>query len=148
MRRLILGFAGRTYLFVGNLMSRLNYVHVISESCVELGLLYSLSIANHSHSTEWTDLWKFTFKTIALPRHNRLTRLNQWYIQLTLPGPETPKRIRWQISRDMRFSKNVVCATSKGSDKPAHTRSLIRAFASRLNIIWLSSYWPNSIWSF
>ena len=30
---------------------------------------------------------------------------------------------------------NVVCATSKASDQPAHTRSLIRAFASRLNIL-------------
>ena len=29
------------------------------------------------------------------------------------------------------ISNNVVCATSKGSDQPAHTRSLIRAFASR-----------------
>ena len=28
----------------------------------------------------------------------------------------------------------MVCATSNGSDQPAHTRSLIRAFASRLNI--------------
>ena len=28
----------------------------------------------------------------------------------------------------------MVCATSKGSDQPAHTRSLIRAFASRLKI--------------
>ena len=26
---------------------------------------------------------------------------------------------------------NVVCATSKASDQPAYTRSLIRAFASR-----------------
>ena len=32
---------------------------------------------------------------------------------------------------------NVVCVTSKGSDQHAHTRSLIRAFASRLNILWL-----------
>ena len=31
---------------------------------------------------------------------------------------------------------NVVCATSKASDQPAHTRSLIRAFASRLSILW------------
>ena len=31
------------------------------------------------------------------------------------------------------ISNNVVCANSKGSDQPAHTRSLIRAFASRLN---------------
>ena len=33
------------------------------------------------------------------------------------------------------ISNNVVCATSKGSNQPAHTRSLIRAFASRLNIL-------------
>ena len=32
------------------------------------------------------------------------------------------------------ISNNVVCATSKASDQPAHMRSLIRAFASRLNI--------------
>ena len=32
------------------------------------------------------------------------------------------------------ISNNVVCATSKASDQPAHTRSLIRTFASRLNI--------------
>ena len=31
--------------------------------------------------------------------------------------------------------KNVVCATSKASDQPAQTRSLIRAFASRLSIL-------------
>ena len=28
----------------------------------------------------------------------------------------------------------MVCATSKGSDQPAHARSMIRAFASRLNM--------------
>ena len=33
------------------------------------------------------------------------------------------------------ISNNLVCATSKASDQPAHTRSLIRAFACRLNII-------------
>ena len=33
------------------------------------------------------------------------------------------------------ISNNVVCATSKASDQPAHTRSLIRAFASLLNIL-------------
>ena len=32
-------------------------------------------------------------------------------------------------------SNNVVCATSKASDLPAHTSSPIRAFASRLNIL-------------
>ena len=33
------------------------------------------------------------------------------------------------------ISNNVVCATSKASDQPAHKRSLIRAFASRLSIL-------------
>ena len=33
------------------------------------------------------------------------------------------------------ISNNVVCATSKASDQPAHTRSLIRAFASRLSTL-------------
>ena len=39
-----------------------------------------------------------------------------------------------------KLSNNVVCATSKASDQPAHTRSLIRAFASRLIIIRVLSY--------
>ena len=30
------------------------------------------------------------------------------------------------------ISNNVACATSKASDQPAHTRSLIRAFSSSL----------------
>ena len=46
------------------------------------------------------------------------------------------------------ISNNLVCATSKGSDQPAHTRRLIRAFACRLNILWLFSYWLNILWSF
>ena len=33
------------------------------------------------------------------------------------------------------ISNNLVCATSKGSDQPAHMRSLIRAFAYRLSIL-------------
>ena len=33
------------------------------------------------------------------------------------------------------ISNNVVYATSKASDQPANTSSLIRAFASRLSII-------------
>ena len=37
-------------------------------------------------------------------------------------------------------SNNVVCATSKASDQPVHTRSLIRAIASRLNILRVLSY--------
>ena len=33
------------------------------------------------------------------------------------------------------ISNNDVCGTSKASDQPVHTGSLIRAFASRLNIL-------------
>ena len=33
------------------------------------------------------------------------------------------------------ISNNVVCATSKASDQPAHMPSLIRAFASGLNML-------------
>ena len=37
------------------------------------------------------------------------------------------------------ISNNVVCVSSKASDQSVHTRSLIRAFVSRLNIIWMLS---------
>ena len=40
-----------------------------------------------------------------------------------------------QIERVHEISNNVVCATSQASDQPAHMRSLIRAFASRLSIL-------------
>ena len=33
------------------------------------------------------------------------------------------------------ISNNVACGSSKGSDQSAHMRSLIRAFASGLNIL-------------
>ena len=33
------------------------------------------------------------------------------------------------------ISNNLACATSEASDQPAHMRSLIRAFASRLSIL-------------
>ena len=48
---------------------------------------------------------------------------------------------QWEQS-ELQFEiyNNVVCATSNGSDQPAHTRSLIRAFASPLNILWILSY--------
>ena len=45
-------------------------------------------------------------------------------------GHEMTKNEPWQ-----RISNNVVCAKSKASDQPAHMRSLIRAFASRLNVL-------------
>ena len=40
-----------------------------------------------------------------------------------------------QIEPVHGISDNMVCAASKVSDQPAHTRSLIRAFASGLSIL-------------
>ena len=53
-------------------------------------------------------------------------------VQILSPHPE-PVDIR--IEPVHEISNNVVCATSKASDQPAHTHSLIRAFACRLNIL-------------
>ena len=46
-------------------------------------------------------------------------------------------QVRLMISYEPvhEISNNVVCATSKASDQPAHIRSLIRAFAVRLGIL-------------
>ena len=38
------------------------------------------------------------------------------------------------------ISNNMVCATSKASDQPAHTGSLIRAFSRLLHILGVFSY--------
>ena len=54
-------------------------------------------------------------------------------------GRLIPELLRFSINFRINelqheISNNVVCATSKGSDQPAHTCSLIRAFASRFAI--------------
>ena len=43
--------------------------------------------------------------------------------------------IKIQYELPHEISNNVVCATIKALDQPAHMRSLIRVFASRLNIL-------------
>ena len=47
--------------------------------------------------------------------------------------------IKWKNSIKIEpvhvISNDVVCVTNKASDQPAHTRSLIRAFASHLSIL-------------
>ena len=49
--------------------------------------------------------------------------------------------LKWNMMNMIKFepvheiSNNVACATGKASDQPAHTRSLIRAFASRFSIL-------------
>ena len=66
--------------------------------------------------------------------------------EASLSGPTLffKKCLSWLSRRRISFkqfeprheiSNNVVGVTSKGSDQPAHTRSLIRAFARRLDIL-------------
>ena len=55
--------------------------------------------------------------------------------QLHLGLPRVHSLVHKKIEPRPEISNNVVCATSKASDQPAHTRSLIRAFASRLTIL-------------
>ena len=42
---------------------------------------------------------------------------------------------QYKIEPRHEIFNNVVCATSKASAQPAHTRSLIKAFDSRFNIL-------------
>ena len=48
-------------------------------------------------------------------------------------GPEGMLPFTYELRN--KISNNVVCATSKGSDQLAHMCSLIRAFASHMNIL-------------
>ena len=51
-------------------------------------------------------------------------------------NPYMKFRKNWMTNEPWHeISNNVVCATSKASDQPAQMRSLIRAFACRLNIL-------------
>ena len=51
----------------------------------------------------------------------------------TMQLKETTSKSRHEIW------SNVVCATSKDSDQPVHMPE-VRAFASRLNILWVLGY--------
>ena len=54
---------------------------------------------------------------------------------------------QWYMSRDMRFQTMWYVRPAKPQISLCIC-SLIKAFASRLNIVWLLGYWLNSIWSF
>ena len=64
-------------------------------------------------------------------------------LSITPPPPKKKKKKRKENRKCKirpnepvhEISNNVICATSKASDQPAHTPSLIRAFARRLNIL-------------
>ena len=50
-------------------------------------------------------------------------------------GYTNPAVFKLVFEPRQEVSNNIICATSRASDQPAHTCSLIRAFASRLNIL-------------
>ena len=56
---------------------------------------------------------------------SELPQLTSQFIRFLVPS------IKYEPPHEV--SNNVVCVTSKGSDQPVHMRSLIKAFASRLN---------------
>ena len=55
--------------------------------------------------------------------------------EILLTGTLSLNSIKTIIEPVHEIFNNVVCVTSKASDQPAHTRSLIRAFASHLSIL-------------
>ena len=85
--------------------------------------------------------------------HGAQASQDHYYILLTLNAPIATKvvcfsrllkclnvyfflgALRVKIEPLHKISNNVVYATSKASDQPAHTRSLIIAFACRLNML-------------
>ena len=72
---------------------------------------------------------------LAYPRTHRIDMSSEHRRRWTL---HLPVVIGYEPVHEI--SNNVVSATSNDSDQPAHTRSLIRAFASRLTILRLLSY--------
>ena len=79
-------------------------------------------------------------KMFRVTDHLDMTIAVDWDVK---PQKQKNKHIFSQIHKILvrtnelghEISNNVVCGTIKGSDQPAHTRSLIRAFACRLNIL-------------
>ena len=59
--------------------------------------------------------------------------ISLWLLHIELPLRHCLKITEFEPVHEI--SNNVVCATSTASDQPAHTRSLIRAFASGLSIL-------------
>ena len=58
-----------------------------------------------------------------------------WYVRPA--KPQIRLRVCPKIEPMHEIPNSVVCATSKASDQPAHTRSLISSFASRLSILYM-----------
>ena len=112
------------------------------EALVSLSLSLSLYhlLSKFANSLDLENL-----RRLAKPNQGQtgIPRINNVSERPTL-RPMSRKNI---IQAWLEISNNVVCGTSKVSDQPAHMHSLIRAFANRLNILWVLSYWLNIVWS-
>ena len=92
-----------------------------------------LSFSNSHFSTNFRRIFdRFTFDELSFDviSTNGRVRLNVVFDDMS----HSTKGFSTK-SHGREISINVVCATSKASDQRAHTRSLIRAFACRLNIL-------------
>ena len=58
-----------------------------------------------------------------------------WYMYVRPAKPQISLLNIYEPVHEISNNVVHVCATSKASDQPAHTRSLIRASASRLSIL-------------
>ena len=73
--------------------------------------------------------------TMGVTINNKLINNNRTTADGKQSNSKSSGDTRDRLEPRHEISNNMVCATSKGSDQPAHTRSLIKAFASRLNIL-------------
>ena len=87
---------------------------------------------NLETATSWSQVWHLTHWIMVLPIQICYAVTILKYSSLVICFVFRKYEPRHEISN------NVVCATRKASDQPAHMRSLIRAFASRFNILCMS----------
>ena len=75
---------------------------------------------------------------VALPTTNSLCNVMRPWYSMHVYMFSYIEVVKWKldiIESLHEIFNSVVCATSNASDHPAHTRSLFRAFASRLSIL-------------
>ena len=120
---------------------------VTSRHVARIALIATLNV--YDISTLYSPLVRFMVKTaMPLKKQSRTRQDNSTKTvgQMRVPMKEksTTKRMlrREQGKVNITINElrheiynNVVCATSKASDQPVRTCSLIRAFASRMNIL-------------
>ena len=101
------------------------YVKELSRKCLEIYPFNTPTISSTKIAGGLREIWVFTVVTIEIS--------DEWtYVSMS---KDLSRKCLEIYEPRHESSNNVACATSKGSDQPAHMRSLIRAFASRLSIL-------------